>query len=75
MKGYYLIYNTGCGLSAYTGNDTTPFYINDKAVIFKSKREALRILANLLNKWNLAREARRHFKVIPTTDSEIIINA
>lgn len=72
---YYLVYSSGCGVSAYTGDMKTPFYTEEKAVKFSSVKEASEVMHKIITLYGLNRAARKYFSIIPTNEAEHVINA
>ena len=72
---YYLTYNSGCGVSAYTGDMKTPFYTEEKAVKFQSVKEANEVMLKIINLYGLNRAARRRFRIILTSEAGHVVNA
>lgn len=74
-KEYYLIYISGCGVSAYTGDVKTPFYPGIPAIKFSSIKEASEVMHKIITLYGLNRDAKRHFNIIPTSDAQYVVNA
>lgn len=72
---FYLVYNSGSGASAYTGDMKTPFYTEEKAVKFSSIKEASEVMHKIITLYGLNRAARKHFNIIPTSEAKHVVNA
>lgn len=72
---YYLTYNSGCGVSAYTGNTGTPFYTEVPAIKFSSIKGAREVMRKIITLYGLNRAARKHFRIIPTSGADCVVNA
>lgn len=73
-EGYYLTYNSGCGVSAYTGDMKTPFYTEAPAIKFSSVKEASEAMHKIITLYGLNRAARKHFNIIPTSEAQHVVN-
>lgn len=72
---YYLTYNSGCGVSAYTGDMKTPFYTEAPAIKFSSIKEASEVMHKIITLYGLNRAARKHFNIILTSEAQHVVNA
>lgn len=72
---YYLTYISGCGVSAYTGDTKTPFRTEAPAIKFSSIKEARKVMHQIITRYGLNRDARKHFYITPTSDAQYVVNA
>ena len=72
---YYLAYSSGCRVSAYTGDTKKPFYPEVPAIKFSSIKEASDVMHQIITRYGLNRDARKHFYIIPTSDAQYVLNA
>lgn len=72
---YYLTYNSGCGVSAYTSDMKTPFNTEAPAIKFSSIKKASEVMHKIITLYGLNRAARKHFNIIPTSEAQHVVNA